>query len=89
MDRSPAQVAVAWTLLNPAVASTLIGVRTLEQLDDNLAALEIDFTDDQLARLNEISEVEQTFPQNFLSNPATAAMMLGSVVVEHPGDRRK
>ena len=88
MNRTPAQVALAWTLLNPAVTSTIIGVRTLAQCEDNLAALEVEFTDGQLARLEEASAIEMTFPQNFLSNPATAAMMLGNVIVEHPGDRR-
>jgi aryl-alcohol dehydrogenase-like predicted oxidoreductase len=35
----PTQVALAWTLLNPAVSTTLLGARTLKQLEDNLGAL--------------------------------------------------
>jgi L-glyceraldehyde 3-phosphate reductase len=34
-----AQLALAWTLRNPAVSSALIGASSVEQLDDNLAAM--------------------------------------------------
>jgi aryl-alcohol dehydrogenase-like predicted oxidoreductase len=35
----PAQIALAWTLLNPAVSTPLLGTRSLKQLEDNLGAL--------------------------------------------------
>ena len=52
MSCTSAQVALAWTLLNPAVTSTILGVRTLEQLKDDLGALDITLNADQIARLD-------------------------------------
>ena len=40
-DVSPAQVALAWTLGRPGVASVVIGARTEEQLADNLGAADL------------------------------------------------
>jgi hypothetical protein len=46
-------VALAWTLTNPAVTALIIGARTLAQLDDNLGALGLELSEEQLARLDE------------------------------------
>ncbi|HEX3804268.1 MAG TPA: L-glyceraldehyde 3-phosphate reductase [Solirubrobacteraceae bacterium] len=55
--QSLAQMAVAWTLRDPRVTSTLIGVSSLEQLDDNLAALnKLDFSADELAEIDRYAE---------------------------------
>ncbi|SNB65968.1 L-glyceraldehyde 3-phosphate reductase [Arboricoccus pini] len=48
-----AQMAIAWTLRDPRVTSSLIGARTVEQLDDSLGALErLDFTPAELAEID-------------------------------------
>jgi L-glyceraldehyde 3-phosphate reductase len=48
-----AQLAIAWTLRDPRVASALIGASSVEQLDDNLAAAEhLAFTPDELAAID-------------------------------------
>jgi L-glyceraldehyde 3-phosphate reductase len=48
-----AQMAIAWTLRDPRVTSSLIGARTVEQLEDSLGALErLDFSDDELAEID-------------------------------------
>lgn len=48
-----AQMAIAWVLRDPVVTSALIGARTVEQLDDSLAALDnLDFTTDELAEID-------------------------------------
>jgi L-glyceraldehyde 3-phosphate reductase len=50
--QSLAQMALAWTLRDPRVTSTLIGVSSIEQLDDSLGALDnLDFTADELAEI--------------------------------------
>jgi aryl-alcohol dehydrogenase-like predicted oxidoreductase len=76
---TPAQVAIAWTLTNPAVTAPIIGVRTLDQLEDNLGALDVALTDAQLARLDEASAVELGFPHDFLARPLTQNVLLGDV----------
>jgi len=49
--KTSAQVAIAWTLANPAVTAPIIGVRNLRQLNDNLGGLEVELSTEQLARL--------------------------------------
>ena len=52
---SMSQVALAWLADRPAVTSVILGARTIEQLDDNLAAADLTLSDDQRARLDEAS----------------------------------
>jgi len=82
MRRTPAQVALAWTLLNPAVTSPIIGARTFAQLEDNLAALEVVFNDEQIGRLEAISAIESTFPLNLIPSSHNTGLMFGNVRVE-------
>jgi aryl-alcohol dehydrogenase-like predicted oxidoreductase len=51
-----AEVALAWVRSRPAVTSTLIGARTVEQLRTNLASLEITLTPEQLAALDALGD---------------------------------
>ncbi|ONI76792.1 aldo/keto reductase [Kribbella sp. ALI-6-A] len=53
---SMAQVALAWLVDRPAVTSVILGARTLEQLDDNLAAADLHLTDEERAQLDEASD---------------------------------
>ncbi|PRH88502.1 aldo/keto reductase [Labrys okinawensis] len=82
---TPSQVALAWTLLNPAVASPLIGARTLAQLEDNLGALEVTFSDEQRARLEAASAIELGFPHDFLNRPLTRNVMFGGLKIPTRG----
>jgi len=59
------QIALAWLLTRPAVASVLVGARTMAQLDDNLAALELDLPVEEVSRLNGVSEVPLSYPYRF------------------------
>ena len=48
-----AQMAIAWALRDPRVTSALIGARTVEQLEDSLAAVKrLDFTSEELAEID-------------------------------------
>lgn len=51
-----AQVALAWTADRPAVTSVILGARTVEQLDDNLAAAEFHLSVEETTLLDEASE---------------------------------
>jgi aryl-alcohol dehydrogenase-like predicted oxidoreductase len=59
---SVARVALAWLLHKPAVMSIIIGAKTLEQLDDNLAAAELTLSDEEMKRLDEVSELPSEYP---------------------------
>ena len=54
MGERPADVALAWLLHNPVVTAPIIGPRNVEQLDGTLRALEIELSDEALARLDEL-----------------------------------
>jgi aryl-alcohol dehydrogenase-like predicted oxidoreductase len=81
---SPAQVALAWTLLDDTIASPIIGARTLAQFEDNLGALDVVLGDDQIARLDDASRVEMGFPHEMLKGFALG-MAFGGVTVERRG----
>ena len=52
-----AQMAIAWTLRNPRVTSTLVGVSSIEQLEDNLKALDnLGFSAEELAEIDDHAE---------------------------------
>jgi aryl-alcohol dehydrogenase-like predicted oxidoreductase len=63
---TPSRVALAWTLLNPAVTAPIVGARSLAQLDDNLGALQVKLDPRQQARLDGVSAVELGFPHEAL-----------------------
>ncbi len=54
MGASPAQLAIAWCLHNPAVTSVIIGATKVAQVEDNLCAAELDVPDDVAARLDKL-----------------------------------
>jgi aryl-alcohol dehydrogenase-like predicted oxidoreductase len=62
-----AQVALAWALTRPGVSSLIVGASKLEQLRDNMAALEIQLTPEQLRTLNAGSVADPAFPEGFFS----------------------
>lgn len=82
LGKSPAQVALAWTLLDKTVTAPIIGARTAKQLEDNLGALTVTFTDAQKQHLDEISAIELGFPHAMLTRPLTRAVMFGDLKIE-------
>ena len=82
IGRTPAQVAVAWTLLNPAVTAPIVGARTLSQLEDNLGALEVTLTECQRAKLQTLSAVDLGFPHELLNRPRTRGHVFGGTRLE-------
>jgi aryl-alcohol dehydrogenase-like predicted oxidoreductase len=57
-----AQLALAWLLHQSAVTSVIIGANKVEQLDDNLKAIDVKFTPDELRRLDELSKLPAEYP---------------------------
>jgi len=62
-----AQVAIAWVRAQEerSVVLPILGARRLEQIKDNLAALDLELTADELARLDGASRIELGFPRDF------------------------
>ena len=59
---SPARVSLAWLLAKPAVTSVIIGAKRHDQLQDNLAAIKLTLTHDELRRLDEVSALPPEYP---------------------------
>lgn len=74
-----ARAAIAWLLARPGVCSPILGARTLAQLQDNLGALEVVLSPDQIDRLDAASAPAPHFPQSFLAN--TAAILQGGTEI--------
>ena len=58
-----ARLALAWLLHQPAVTTVIIGAKKMEQLEDNLAAVEVTLSEDELQQLNEVSQLPPEYPQ--------------------------
>jgi aryl-alcohol dehydrogenase-like predicted oxidoreductase len=74
-----ARVALAWVRSRAGVASPILGARTLEQLKDNLAALELQLEPEDIVELDNITVPRFSFPIEFLPN-ATAQAFAGLTV---------
>ena len=61
-NASVAQVALAWLLHQDVVTSIIIGAKRMEQLDDNIKSTEIQFSQDELKKLDEISKLAPEYP---------------------------
>jgi aryl-alcohol dehydrogenase-like predicted oxidoreductase len=83
LDTTPAAVALAWVQGRPGVASTIIGARRIDQLEQNLAALDIVLSSEQVARLDKLSKPTLSFPMQFL-NVATMFSHGGTTVNGEP-----
>lgn len=68
-DRSPAQVAIAWLLAQPAVSTVIIGAKRVEQLRENLRATEVRLDPDDMARLDSVSRLPIEYPGWLLNAP--------------------
>jgi aryl-alcohol dehydrogenase-like predicted oxidoreductase len=79
--RSPAQIALNWVTRRPGIASTLTGASRLEQLVENLQAMEFEIPPEFWARLEEASRPDAAYPY-YLSGPAAQPMINAGTVVQ-------
>jgi aryl-alcohol dehydrogenase-like predicted oxidoreductase len=66
---TPAEIAIAWVAAKGSLP--IIGPRTLAQLENNLAAIKVTLSPEQIARLDEVSAIPTVFPHRMLNNPET------------------
>jgi aryl-alcohol dehydrogenase-like predicted oxidoreductase len=59
---SIAQIALAWVRQQSGVTSTIIGAKTLAQLNSNIASIEIQLTAEQLGKIDQISPLPMQYP---------------------------
>ncbi len=59
---SVARISLAYVLAKPFVTSVIIGARRLDQLNDNLAAVDVKLTPEQMKTLDEVSQLPPEYP---------------------------
>jgi diketogulonate reductase-like aldo/keto reductase len=58
----PARISLSWLLAKPVVTSVIIGAKRLDQLEENLAAVEVQLTEDELKLLDQVSALRPNIP---------------------------
>ncbi|HKZ10075.1 MAG TPA: aldo/keto reductase [Rhodanobacteraceae bacterium] len=81
---SMAQVAIQWAARQPGIGSVILGARTLEQFDDNLAALDKPLSDETLRALDSVSALPPQFPYSFFDASHQIGMNGGVGVGDKP-----
>jgi aryl-alcohol dehydrogenase-like predicted oxidoreductase len=59
---SVAQIALAWLLARSEVSSVIIGAKSLEQLEDNIASTKVRLSEQELKALDEVSQLPAEYP---------------------------
>jgi aryl-alcohol dehydrogenase-like predicted oxidoreductase len=59
---SPARISLAWLLTRPVVTSVILGAKRFDQLQDNLAAVELKLSADEITQLDEASALPPEYP---------------------------
>jgi aryl-alcohol dehydrogenase-like predicted oxidoreductase len=85
--RSPAQVALSWVTRRPGITSTLTGATRLDQLEENLRAMDFEIPPELADRLEEASRPEPAYPYYF-SGPAAQPMINAGTIVQAPSWRQ-
>ena len=83
------QVAIAWVRQQPGVIVPILGARSVDQLRENLGALEVTLDAAHLARLEEASAVEPGFPYDFLFSDHIRNIVYGGTFDRIDSHRRK
>jgi aryl-alcohol dehydrogenase-like predicted oxidoreductase len=80
LESTPSRVALSWVQSRPGVASTIIGARTLKQLEDNLAALDTKLKKEHEERLDSLTVPALNFPHDFINSRAAAFSGSGTTI---------
>lgn len=77
--RTPSQVAINWVRQRPHnTFIPILGARTEAQLRDNLGCLEFELSPEQVARLDEVGQIELGFPRDFLESDMVRDLIFGA-----------
>jgi aryl-alcohol dehydrogenase-like predicted oxidoreductase len=79
VGHSPAQVALAWLRYRDIPVIPIVGARSVKQLQDNLASLELKLTPEQVAVLDEASAIEMGFPHDFFEKEMVNTLRYGGL----------
>jgi aryl-alcohol dehydrogenase-like predicted oxidoreductase len=77
LNTSPAAVALAWVKQNPIVIP-IIGARKASQLSGNLEAIHLHLSEENLEKLNSVSQVKLGFPNDFINSEQVQRIIHGA-----------
>lgn len=69
-ETTPTALAIAWILKRPMISSVIIGPKSIEQLNDNLAACDLDVSDEDWQSLSRLSRPRLGYPEKFIMHNA-------------------
>ncbi len=79
LGTTSARVAIAWMRQRARRIIPVVGIRTLDQLEDILRSLQVQLPRDQWSRLDKVSQVERGFPYSLLCDPVLGQMVYGDL----------
>ena len=79
---TPAAIALAFLLSQSGITAPIVGARTLEQLEGNLAALDFELDPAQLSRLEDAGAPDLGFPHSYLQRPEIRQNIYGGLSIQ-------
>jgi aryl-alcohol dehydrogenase-like predicted oxidoreductase len=79
LGRRPSQVALNWLRRRKGVVIPIVGARTLDQLNENLGCLDFELGTEELARLDEVSQIALGYPYDFVNQERIQKQMHGEM----------
>jgi len=91
LGATPAQVAIAWVRAQAWQLIAIVGARTERQLRENLGALDVDLSPEQIERLDTVSGFRLGFPREFLESEHVRGLIFGDTfeLIDDPRARRR
>jgi diketogulonate reductase-like aldo/keto reductase len=88
---TPAQVAIAWVRAQPWHVIPIVGARTEPQLRENLGALDVQLSSEQVERLDSVSGFRPGFPREFLESEHVRGLIFGDTfgLIDDPRAARR
>ncbi len=71
-DTTPAVIAIRWVAQHPTVTAPILGASRFEQLEANLAVIDVELTDDDMEALARVSHVDGSYPYDSFIDDAQA-----------------
>lgn len=85
LEVSPAQLALAWISQQGIIP--IVGARKIDQLNDNIASLDVVIPESAMERLNAVSAIDLGFPHDFVLRKGAQKMIYGDMVTKIKGNQ--
>lgn len=88
LGATASQVAIAWTMVRSPVVHPILGARRLEQLTDNLAAIDVDLPTEAVEKLEHATGFKPGFPTEFIADTTSWVFAAAAADVDQRLPRR-